>query len=378
MLFACVAELPVLNSVTDSLAANRTQSRQYVKITDFGWAHDQTTLGRSQSFAGTASGCYMAPEVRSRHNKARGQGASYDGTKADVWSCGVVLYKMICVRDPFDGGFGLDQEDQEHTIHDPASRGIKFSPSLASLFRFDAPSLLSRDPTVRLSAVQAVYQPWLREGMTSLRASLGQLSPSLMPTSPGPPKRGIVGTAAAAVAVAASAGAAALRKAPTSPGPPIFSSSQPGSTNHIPPLTLDDSELSLSLGNSSHSSIGAAVTGGGFWVPGDNEDDDDMADYGGFYFDQRAARDFKAKSDAKSQASQVQWQYERGPVGGKGGADGNSGKYADCDHGGTGSRASSVGSSVGLPYESWGGNDSWGGLSVSSVDSKEERSTPTS
>eukprot|EP01043_Picozoa_sp_COSAG02_P014682 COSAG02_NODE_609_length_19574_cov_18.178537_18_plen_256_part_00 len=255
-------------------------------------------------------------------------------------------------------------------MHDPASHGVTFSPSLASLFRFDAPSLLSRDPTVRLSAVQAVYQPWLREGMNSLRVSLGQLSSSLTPTSPGQPTRGIVGTAAA--------GAAALRKAPTSPGPPIFSSLQPGSTQHIPPLTLDDNKSSSSLENSSHSSIGAPATGGGFWVPGDNEDDDDMADYGGFYFDQRAARDFKAKSDAKSQASQVQWQYERGPVGGKATTGGDSRQHADSAHGGTSSRASSVGSSIGLPYESWGGNDSWGGLSVSSVDSKEERSTPTS
>jgi serine/threonine protein kinase len=68
------------------------QTRQYVKITDFGWAaHEQTTLGRSQSFAGTASGSYMAPEVRRRQHKARGQGLSYDGNKADIWSCGVVL-----------------------------------------------------------------------------------------------------------------------------------------------------------------------------------------------------------------------------------------------------------------------------------------------
>lgn len=336
------------------------QTRQYVKITDFGWAHDQTTLGRSQSFAGTASGCYMAPEVRSRHNKVRGQGASYDGTKADVWSCGVVLYKMLCARDPFASGSGLDDDDDEQKMIDPASLGVTFSASLSSLFRSDEPSLLTRDPNVRLSAVQAVYQPWLREGEDHLRTSLGQLSPCLMPTSPGPPN---------------------LSKAPTSSaGPPIFARSQVGagaaSGVQMPPLNLDGSSL-LSSPDSDTGGLATSM-GGGFW---DNEEDDDMADYGGFYFDQRAAREFKAKSDAKSQASQVQWQYERGPVGGKrsssqGGGDKSGG---DGDGGGgTGSRVSSINSSVGLPYESWGGNDSWGGLSASSVDSKEEVTTPTS
>lgn len=321
----------------------------------------------------------MAPEVRSRHNKARGQGASYDGTKADVWSCGVVLYKMLCVRDPFDGGVGLDGEE-EQTIHDPASFGITFSSSLASLFRSDQPSLLSRDPTVRLSAVQAVYQPWLREGMTTLRASLGQLSPNLTPTTPGPPKLGALGAGAAAVG---SAIAAAVRKAPTSPGPPVFGSSHSGtgSTAEIPPLSLDGDTLSSSPTDDFVGASGLNL-GGGFWVPGADNEDDDEADYGGFYFDQRAAREFKAKSDAKSQASQVQWQYERGPVGGKRMTSGNNGQHTSGEHsggaGGCGSRASSVGSSVGLPYESWGGNDSWGGLSASSVDSKDEKTTPTS
>ena len=67
----CHRDMKLENLLLDS-------SRQYVKITDFGWAHDQNSLGRSMSFAGTAQGSYMAPEVRLREKKSRGDGASYD------------------------------------------------------------------------------------------------------------------------------------------------------------------------------------------------------------------------------------------------------------------------------------------------------------
>ena len=54
---------------------------------------------------------------------------------------------MLCVRDPFD--FREDWEDA--VMRSPAELGVSFSPQLASLFRPDEPSLLTRDPSVRLS-----------------------------------------------------------------------------------------------------------------------------------------------------------------------------------------------------------------------------------
>ena len=58
--------------------------------------HDARSCARSK--VGTLS--YMAPEVL--HNKD----GKYDAKKADVWSCGVVLYTMCAGRGCLRGGAG--------------------------------------------------------------------------------------------------------------------------------------------------------------------------------------------------------------------------------------------------------------------------------
>ncbi len=64
-----------------------------IKIVDFGMA----ALQPAKQFLKTACGSphYAAPEV------IRSEG--YSGDKADIWSCGVILYAMIVGTLPFDG-----------------------------------------------------------------------------------------------------------------------------------------------------------------------------------------------------------------------------------------------------------------------------------
>ena len=56
-----------------------------VKICDFGYSKNEFVDSRPKTVSGTPD--YIAPEVL-LHDQ-------YDGKKADIWSCGVMLYVML-------------------------------------------------------------------------------------------------------------------------------------------------------------------------------------------------------------------------------------------------------------------------------------------
>lgn len=65
---------------------------QNVKIADFGLSNIMTDGEFLKTSCGSPN--YAAPEVIS--------GRLYAGPEVDVWSCGVILYVMLCGRLPFD------------------------------------------------------------------------------------------------------------------------------------------------------------------------------------------------------------------------------------------------------------------------------------
>ncbi|EGR28534.1 protein kinase domain protein [Ichthyophthirius multifiliis] len=64
-----------------------------IKIIDFGFAIKVFTGKKLGSFCGTPS--YMAPEIAGKKE--------YFGQPVDIWSCGVLLYVLICGQFPFKG-----------------------------------------------------------------------------------------------------------------------------------------------------------------------------------------------------------------------------------------------------------------------------------
>lgn len=124
---------------------NLLLDRSYnIKIADFG----MTSLNRPGKLLDTSCGSphYCDPMVVS--------GEKYDGLKADIWSCGVILYAMVTGRLPFDDDNiqRLLQKVQMGQYHLPSDLPVE----LRDLIR----AMLTVDPDKRISLKDIKRHPW--------------------------------------------------------------------------------------------------------------------------------------------------------------------------------------------------------------------------
>jgi calcium-dependent protein kinase len=121
-------------------------SRFEIKIIDFGTAKIFEKGEKLSKFIGTSY--YIAPEVLSEN---------YD-EKCDVWSCGVILYILLCGYPPFNGATNLD-----------IYHAIKYSPPNFSGDEWKEVSseaidlikiMLNKPPNKRFSAEQCLQHKW--------------------------------------------------------------------------------------------------------------------------------------------------------------------------------------------------------------------------
>ncbi|KAI4326874.1 hypothetical protein L6164_019399 [Bauhinia variegata] len=120
-----------------------------LKATDFGLSVFFKPGDLFNDLVGSAY--YVAPEVLRR---------SY-GPEADIWSAGVILYILLCGVPPF-------WAENEQGIFDAILRGhIDFIsepwPSISSSAKDLIRKMLRADPKERLSAVEVLNHPWVRE-----------------------------------------------------------------------------------------------------------------------------------------------------------------------------------------------------------------------
>ena len=65
-----------------------------LKIVDFGLSNMYTAGSNDQLKTACGSPCYAAPEMIA--------GQRYHGSQVDIWSCGVILFALICGFLPFE------------------------------------------------------------------------------------------------------------------------------------------------------------------------------------------------------------------------------------------------------------------------------------
>lgn len=115
-----------------------------VKIADFGLSNIMQDGHLLKTSCGSPN--YAAPEVIS--------GKLYAGPEVDVWSCGVILYALLCGTLPFD-------DENIPNLFKKIKGGIYTLPShLSALARDLIPRMLVVDPIKRMTIPQIRQHPW--------------------------------------------------------------------------------------------------------------------------------------------------------------------------------------------------------------------------
>ena len=128
-------------------------------VSDFNLAQwmgvgDAGRLRLLKTTCGTLS--YIAPEV------LNGAAVRYDGTAADVWSCGVVLFVLVAAFPPYqqpaptDWWFNQLRVGRHDLFWQAHVRSVAFTPALQSFLS----KLLAVDPTRRLRVADMVADEW--------------------------------------------------------------------------------------------------------------------------------------------------------------------------------------------------------------------------
>ncbi|XP_012890743.1 PREDICTED: sperm motility kinase-like [Dipodomys ordii] len=119
------------------------------KLCDFGLGVRCLEGQRLQMVCGTLPFC--APEILTHE--------SYDGTKADVWSLGVVLYTLVVGRPPFRG---ITTVQMEKAV---LKGEFGFPAHVSADFRDLVTSMVAVDPKRRPSLQRVLEHPWLQQGV---------------------------------------------------------------------------------------------------------------------------------------------------------------------------------------------------------------------
>lgn len=129
---------------------NRAHS--HILLADFGLSDYEEELTSDSPVAGTPT--YLAPEVIGQTNSSSAQ---------DLWSCGVILFILLCGYPPF---YSAEEGDSETGVLKAVVKGrYTFHPAFWDQVSAEAKDLVTRllclDPRLRLTASEALRHPWI-------------------------------------------------------------------------------------------------------------------------------------------------------------------------------------------------------------------------
>ncbi|KAL4425747.1 hypothetical protein ABPG75_009763 [Micractinium tetrahymenae] len=143
--------------------------RPLIKLADFGFSKDANQHSAPTSRVGTPA--YLAPEVVTNE-----PGKSYNAEKADIWSCGVLLYVMCTDRYPFrrPGDENLKPNQKLNAMLQRILKADYTFPPDKPLSK-EVKDLISRilvpDPDKRPAIKEIQSHPWYLEGLNSAALS---------------------------------------------------------------------------------------------------------------------------------------------------------------------------------------------------------------
>ena len=138
-----------------------------IKIIDFGLSN--TFLEEELLKTACGSPCYAAPEMIA--------GKKYKPSHVDVWSCGVILYAMICGFLPFE-------DDDTPTLYKKIMDGEFEQPEFLSEDAIDLlKRMLNTSPEERYSFDQIKEHPWFIKSLPPKDVPIPQVESSSDPTT---------------------------------------------------------------------------------------------------------------------------------------------------------------------------------------------------
>lgn len=146
-------------------------------ITDFGFANQFSSAKDDLMATSCGSPCYAAPELVVSEGM-------YVGSAVDIWSCGVILYAMLCGYLPFDDDPANPEGDNINLLYKYILNTQLAFPDYVS---DDARDLLQKmlvpDPTKRCTMQTIMEHPWLQPHRDLFRKTIDELEHEAMATA---------------------------------------------------------------------------------------------------------------------------------------------------------------------------------------------------